>query len=503
MSKIGIGEEAELVCGEGRAECGQLPMGFQFPEAFGGLDHAGRGPAQSHGGVAPALHVPTGPPDAPHHVLDDVGAGKRAAQLRRQAQAGDGEDLVDPFEDAAGDTGGDLFEAACEVAKQFLGRLGVIKFPCLAERLADRGMERFRQPVDDVPGFVHLAALDRRIAAEGSADRLGQCLGAVDDKQARRAGIEAAAHQIVEQRLNHGGILGRAFDHAQRMLGAFAVDADSGHQRQIIGQMKAVDLDDQEIERGQIRRHPVGHTLRRQRHEPARDRRFRYAGAGARRNIPLRQPHGTAKPPGRDVDQHKIQCPFPQPVLGNGSRPGRQGQLRLASLGTNPGAFDHDLATMEADRSPGTAPSMPNRACIAAVARPAKRRCVLLHHCAQGRYPSAQAEPLKARPNRLPGIFDNRVRRRRLVCGIPLHGVAFLSGFDTLSLQAQGRQRRSSYFNIPRDIPQIGQRYIFQGNRTCLSEWQAFQACDPTVGQNGYHNPWTYRHLLEDTESCE
>ncbi|WP_287980981.1 hypothetical protein [Acidiphilium sp.] len=45
------------------------------------------------------------------------------------------------------------------------------------------------------------------------------------------------------------------------------------------------------------------------------------------------------------------------------------------------------------------------------------------------------------------------MRRRRLVCGIPLHGVAFLSGFDTPSLQAQGRQRRSSYFNIPRDIP--------------------------------------------------
>jgi hypothetical protein len=39
-------------------------------------------------------------------------------------------------------------------------------------------MERFRQPVDDVPGFMHLAALDRRIAAEGPADRLGQRLGA-------------------------------------------------------------------------------------------------------------------------------------------------------------------------------------------------------------------------------------------------------------------------------------------------------------------------------------
>jgi hypothetical protein len=36
----------------------------------------------------------------------------------------------------------------------------------------------------------------------------------------------------------------------------------------------------------------------------------------------------------------------------------------------------------------------------------------------------------------------------------PLHGVAFLSGFDTPSLQAQGRQRGPSYFNIPKNIPQ-------------------------------------------------
>ena len=38
------------------------------------------------------------------------------AQFRRQADAGDGEDLVDPLEveDATGDTGGDLFEAAGE-----------------------------------------------------------------------------------------------------------------------------------------------------------------------------------------------------------------------------------------------------------------------------------------------------------------------------------------------------------------------------------------------------
>ncbi len=65
------------------------------------------------------------------------------------------------------------------------------------------------------------------------------------------------------------------------------------------------------------------------------------------------------------------------------------------------------------------------------------------------------------------------MRRCRLACGIPLHGVAFLSGFDTPSLQAQGRQRRSSYFNIPRDIPGKPQQnaYVERYNRTVWHEW--------------------------------
>jgi len=33
------------------------------------------------------------------------------------------------------------------------------------------------------------------------------------------------------------------------------------------------------------------------------------------------------------------------------------------------------------------------------------------------------------------------------------HGVAFPQGIDTRSLRARGKQRRSAYFNIDRDIP--------------------------------------------------
>lgn len=41
------------------------------------------------------------------------------------------------------------------------------------------------------------------------ADRLGQRLGAVDDEQAADRRVEAAADQIVEQRLGYGGVLAR------------------------------------------------------------------------------------------------------------------------------------------------------------------------------------------------------------------------------------------------------------------------------------------------------
>ena len=42
-----------------------------------------------------------------------------------------------------------------------------------------------------------------------------------------------------------------------------------------------------------------------------------------------------------------------------------------------------------------------------------------------------------------------------MLCANFLHGVAFLRGFDTPSLPAQGEQRRSSYFNIRRGNPNL------------------------------------------------
>ena len=59
--------------------------------------------------------------DAPHrahHVLDNVGAGERAPQLLRQSKLRDGEDLVDAFQDRAGDPGPVSFETLGKVLER-------------------------------------------------------------------------------------------------------------------------------------------------------------------------------------------------------------------------------------------------------------------------------------------------------------------------------------------------------------------------------------------------
>ena len=107
------------------------------------------------------------------------------------------------------------------------------------------------------------------MAAEGVADRLGQRLGPVDDEQAADRRIEAAPDQVVEQRLRHGSVLASPFNHAEGMLRAVAVDADSSQQHQVVLDVNAIDLDDQQVQPGQVGRHPCLHALGRQRHEPA------------------------------------------------------------------------------------------------------------------------------------------------------------------------------------------------------------------------------------------
>src|SRR5262249_35298289 len=66
--------------------------------------------------------------------------------------------------------------------KQPFGLGGVVQLPCLSQHAANRGMQRLGQSLHDVASLVNLTALDRCGTAEGSADRLRQGLGAVNDE---------------------------------------------------------------------------------------------------------------------------------------------------------------------------------------------------------------------------------------------------------------------------------------------------------------------------------
>jgi hypothetical protein len=84
-----------MVLGQRVPEGGQMPVSLEPAEAGLRLHHSGSSPAQRHRGIAPSLHVARHTPDRALHVLDGIGAGERAAQLQRQSEAIDGQDLIE------------------------------------------------------------------------------------------------------------------------------------------------------------------------------------------------------------------------------------------------------------------------------------------------------------------------------------------------------------------------------------------------------------------------
>ena len=89
--------------------------------------------------------------------------GERPAQLGRQAQAGDGQDLVEPLEAARRHARRLDLEPARQIAQQPLGLAGIADLPGLPESTADSGVMLGLAPVGDVAGLVDLAALDRDV----------------------------------------------------------------------------------------------------------------------------------------------------------------------------------------------------------------------------------------------------------------------------------------------------------------------------------------------------
>src|SRR5258705_331001 len=297
------------MCLQSGTECRKLLVRLQSSEAFCGFLHGRRGPAQGHRGRSPSLHVAADATHGAHDILHDVGACERAAKFLWQAESRDGEDLVEALQNARRHARSVVFQPAREIADQLLGLLGVVPLPSLSQHAANSGMQRLRQPLHDVASLVNLAPLNQRLAPEAAPDRFRERLRTVDDEQPWHRRIEATRDEIVDQRLHHGGVLGRAFNEPERVLYAVAVDADRCHQHQFTGHVDAVDLHNQQVELGQVRGHPLPHAGGRERYKVARGRRLRYPAPGRRRNVALRQSDRTPKLARRHVDQHQVHRP--------------------------------------------------------------------------------------------------------------------------------------------------------------------------------------------------
>ena len=194
-----VGLSLSQVFLESISEDGQLAIGLEATEGFLGLQQAGGGPSERHLGVSPAFDVAGDLAHRAERVLDDVGAGERAPEFVRQAEADDGEDLLQPLQDAARDARFLMLQTPDQVAQEPLGLVCVVLVPGLTERLLDARVQMLGQALDDVTALVDLAALDGGGHTEGVSDRFAECLRAIDDEQPRQCRIEPPGEEIVDQ----------------------------------------------------------------------------------------------------------------------------------------------------------------------------------------------------------------------------------------------------------------------------------------------------------------
>jgi hypothetical protein len=109
-----------------------LPVGFQSTEPRLCLHHAGGGHRSAIEAWRQRFTLRATRRIVPCTFSIAVGAGNRAAQLRRQPGAVDGDDLVETFKQAGGDAGGLALHALGEVPDDVLGFGCVIQFLGLA-----------------------------------------------------------------------------------------------------------------------------------------------------------------------------------------------------------------------------------------------------------------------------------------------------------------------------------------------------------------------------------
>ena len=215
-----VGLSLSQVFLESISEDGQLAIGLEATEGFLGLQQAGGGPSERHLGVSPAFDVAGDLAHRAERVLDDVGAGERAPEFVRQAEADDGEDLVQPLQDAARDARFLMLQTPGQVAQQPFGLVCVVLVPGLTERLLDaRSKCRGRRLMLSCPAWM----------AAATPKVLSLCWAFAPSTMNSRGSV-GSSEEIVEQGLDDDSVCPSPPDHGQDMLVAVAIDADRRHQ---------------------------------------------------------------------------------------------------------------------------------------------------------------------------------------------------------------------------------------------------------------------------------
>ena len=117
---------------------------------------------------------------------------------------------------------------------------------------------------------------------------------------------QPAPDQIVERRLDYGGVPRGSFDDAWWVFLTGNLNADSSDHQQTVVRTQPIDPDRHKVRLREIRSHALIEFGLRQRFEPSGYRRFGQAAARLGRNTGLGQPNGAAELTGGHIHHHQV-----------------------------------------------------------------------------------------------------------------------------------------------------------------------------------------------------
>lgn len=104
-------------------------------------------------------------------LFDLIRAGERPAQFGRQPEAGDGQDLIQPLQEALRHPWRLGVEPACEIAQKPLGLFGTSHLPDPPQGPPDRGVMLAIEALRPVSRLVNLGAVEKRAEFNDSIRR--------------------------------------------------------------------------------------------------------------------------------------------------------------------------------------------------------------------------------------------------------------------------------------------------------------------------------------------